>query len=104
MVQLVHPASQDITLQGVLAALADPIRLRIVKALLRGDCMSCMAAAPCPEIPKSTLSNHFRVLREAGLIKTTKKGIEHQNTVREADINGRFPGLLKTILRHAEDV
>jgi hypothetical protein len=52
---------------------------------------------------KSRLSNHFRVLREAGLIRTTKKGVEHQNTVREADINARFPGLLKSILKHAGD-
>lgn len=104
MVQFVHPTREDISLAGVLAALADPMRLRIVKALLQeGDCMSCVAAAPCPDIPKSTLSNHFRVLREAGLIRTTKKGVEHRNVVREADINARFPGLLKAILKHAEE-
>lgn len=104
MVQFVHPAREDISLAGVLAALADPMRLRIVKALLQeGDCMSCVAAAPCPDIPKSTLSNHFRVLREAGLIRTTKKGVEHRNVVREADINARFPGLLKAIMKHADE-
>ncbi|NVN88682.1 MAG: helix-turn-helix transcriptional regulator [Rhodopseudomonas sp.] len=104
MAQFVHPASQDITLAGVLAALSDPMRLRIVKSLLgQADCMSCTAAAPCPDMAKSTLSNHFRVLREAGLIRTTKKGVEHQNTVREADLNARFPGLLKAILKHAEE-
>jgi DNA-binding transcriptional ArsR family regulator len=104
MVQLVHPARADITLAGVLAALSDPMRLRIVKALVaQPDCMSCTAAAPCPEMAKSTLSNHFRVLREAGLIRTVKKGVEHQNTVREADINARFPGLLKVVLKHAEE-
>lgn len=103
MVQFVHPSRQDITLAGVLAALADPNRLRIVKGLIgQKNFMSCTAAAPCPEMAKSTLSNHFRVLREAGLIQTTKKGIEHQNTVREADINARFPGLLKAILKHAD--
>ncbi|ABE39458.1 transcriptional regulator, ArsR family [Rhodopseudomonas palustris BisB5] len=102
MVQFVHPARGDITLEGVLAALADPMRLRIVKALLgQGDCLSCTAAAPCPDMAKSTLSNHFRVLREAGLIRTTKKGVENRNIVREADINARFPGLLKAILKHA---
>jgi len=99
MVQFVHPPREDITLAGVLAALADPMRLRIVKALLeRKDCMSCTQAAPCPEMAKSTLSNHFRVLREAGLVQTSKKGVEHRNVVREADINARFPKLLKTIL------
>jgi DNA-binding transcriptional ArsR family regulator len=104
MVQFVHPARQDITLAGVLGALSDPMRLRIVKALLQeGECLSCTAAAPCPDMAKSTLSNHFRVLREAGLIQTTKKGVENRNAVREADINARFPGLLKAILRHAAE-
>jgi len=104
MVQFVHPARDDITLAGVLAALSDPMRLKIVKALAsEGDCLSCTAASPCPEIAKSTLSNHFRVLREAGLIRTTKKGVENQNTLREADINARFPGLLKAVLKHAAE-
>jgi len=103
MVQFVHPQRDDITLAGVLAALADPMRLRIVKSLLEvNDCMSCTAAAPCPGMAKSTLSNHFRVLREAGLIQTAKKGVEHRNVVREADINARFPKLLKTILAFSE--
>lgn len=104
MAPFVHPATDDITLAGVLDALADPNRLRIVKMLIgRKDFASCIEAAPCPAMAKSTLSNHFRVLREAGLIRTTKKGVEHQNTVREADLNARFPGLLKTILKHAGD-
>lgn len=102
MVQFVHPARQDITLAGVLAALADPARLMIVKSLIgQKDCMSCTAVGPC-NMAKSTLSNHFRVLREAGLIHTTKQGVEHRNAVRVADINARFPGLLKTILKHAD--
>ncbi|NPU14600.1 MULTISPECIES: ArsR/SmtB family transcription factor [Bradyrhizobium] len=103
MAPLFHPSRDDITLAGVLSALADPMRLRIVKGLMeQSDCMSCTAAAPCPDIPKSTLSNHFRILREAGLIQTTKKGVEHRNVVREADLNARFPKLLKTILASAE--
>jgi DNA-binding transcriptional ArsR family regulator len=103
MVQFVHPSREDITLAGVLAALADPMRLRIVKSLLeQNDCMSCTEAAPCPDMAKSTLSNHFRILREAGLIQTSKKGVEHRNVVREADINARFPRLLKTILGYSE--
>src|ERR1700748_103562 len=100
MVQFVHPSREDITLAGVLAALADPMRLRLVRSLLaqKSDCMSCTAAAPCPGMAKSTLSNHFRILREAGLIRTSKQGVEHRNVVREDDINARFPKLLKTIL------
>jgi DNA-binding transcriptional ArsR family regulator len=99
MVQFVHPARDEITLAGVLAALADPKRLRIVRSLFAKDeCMSCTEAAPCPDMAKSTLSNHFRILREAGLVRTSKQGVEHRNVLREDDINARFPKLLKTIL------
>ncbi len=65
-------------------------------------CCSCTQAAPCPKIAKSTLSNHFRILREAGLIKTTKVGVENRSVVREQEINQKFPGLLKTILKFAD--
>ena len=103
MAQFVHPSKDDITLSGVLAALADPMRVRIVQSLLEEDgCMSCCQAAPCPDMAKSTLSNHFRILREAGLIRTSKKGVENQNVVRLDAVNERFPGLLKTILKLAD--
>jgi DNA-binding transcriptional ArsR family regulator len=99
MVQFVHPARDEITLAGVLGALADPMRLRIVKSLIAKDeCMSCTEAIPCPDMAKSTLSNHFRILREAGLVRTSKQGVEHRNVLRDEDINARFPKLLKTIL------
>jgi hypothetical protein len=41
-------------------------------------------------------------LARAGLIQTSKKGVEHRNVMREADINARFPRLLKTILGYSE--
>jgi DNA-binding transcriptional ArsR family regulator len=103
MVQFVHPAKEDITLSGVLSALADPMRLRILGSLLHEEgCMSCIQAVPCADMAKSTLSNHFRILREAGLIRTAKKGVENRNTLRLDDINERFPGLLKTIIKLAD--
>lgn len=102
MVQFVHPATEDISLAGVLGALADPMRLRIVSSLLKkNECMSCCEAAPCPDMAKSTLSHHFRVLREAGIIHTSKIGVENRNIIRIDDINARFPGLLKQILKFA---
>jgi len=104
MVQFVHPAIEDITLTGVLGALADPMRLRIVGNLIKkNECMSCSEATPCPSMAKSTLSHHFRILREAGLIQTGKVGVEHRNVLRTEDINKRFPGLLDEILKFADD-
>jgi DNA-binding transcriptional ArsR family regulator len=101
MTRFVHPAKEDITLPGVLGALGDPMRLKILRRLLdgRGRSLSCSGAAPCPEMAKSTLSHHFRILREAGLIRTTKQGVENLNCVRLDEINERFPGLLKAIMR-----
>jgi DNA-binding transcriptional ArsR family regulator len=101
MTRFVHPATEDITLAGVLGALSDPLRLQILSKLLkrRDGCLSCSQAAPCAAMAKSTLSHHFRVLRDAGLIRTTKRGVENLNSVRWADVNGRFPGLLKTVMK-----
>jgi DNA-binding transcriptional ArsR family regulator len=101
MTRFVHPAKEDITLGGVLGALSDPMRLKILNKLLdrRGGHLSCSGAAPCAEMAKSTLSHHFRVLREAGLIRTTKQGVQHLNSVRWDDVNERFPGLLKAIMK-----
>ena len=99
----VHPSREDLTLGGVLSALSDPTRLRIVRFLYenQGNCASCAEAAPCPKMAKSTLSNHFRMLRAAGLIHTVKRGVEHRSVLRKEDINARFPGLLELILKLA---
>src|SRR5579863_3314473 len=101
MTRFVHPAKEDITLEGVLGALSDPMRLKIFRKLLerREGSLSCSGAAPCEEMAKSTLSHHFRVLRDAGLIRTTKQGVENLNRVRLDEVNQRFPGLLKTVMK-----
>ncbi len=101
MTGFVHPATADITLAGVLGALADPVRLKLLKKLLekRHGCLSCTEAAAGAEMPKSTLSHHFRILRDAGLIRTEKLGVENRNRVRWEDLNERFPGLLVAIMK-----
>jgi DNA-binding transcriptional ArsR family regulator len=101
MTRFVHPAARDITLAGVLGALSDPMRLRILSRLLekRAGSLSCSGAAPCADMPKSTLSHHFRVLRDAGLIRTTRQGVENLNSVRWNEVNARFPGLLRAIMK-----
>jgi DNA-binding transcriptional ArsR family regulator len=103
MSNFIHPSKEDINLAGVLNALGDPLRLRIFRSLIENNgCMSCSEASPCPSVPKSTLSHHFRVLRESGLIRTTKQGVEHRNIVRLDEVNERFPGLLKAIMKQSD--
>lgn len=101
MTQFVHPSPEDITLAGLMNAFADPVRLCIFKSLMNEKgCMSCSeAAAAHKQMPKSTLSHHFRVMRESGLIRTTKQGVEHRNVVRKEEINKKFPGLLRIMMK-----
>jgi DNA-binding transcriptional ArsR family regulator len=91
-----HPATDDISLDTVLYALSDPMRRQIVQKLMASDC-SCIQA--CATLPPSTISFHHKVLREAGLIRSEKKGVEVINTLRRQDIDERFPGLLDAIFR-----
>lgn len=97
----VHPPAESITLQGLLHALADPVRLSIIRTLQGADGLSCSAAAPVA-MAKSTMSHHYGVLREAGLIRSERRGAEVLNTLRCAEIEPRFPGLVRTILEAAE--
>lgn len=93
----VHPSLDDITLEGVLHALADPARLAIVCTLAGGDCpLNCSKAAPLG-LAKSTQSHHYQVLREAGLIRSERRGTEVVNSVRSAEIDSKFPGLLAAV-------
>jgi len=97
----VHPALEDITLESVLYALADPTRLTIVRTLASRGCpTNCQTAAP-DNLPKSTQSHHYQVLREAGLIRSERRGTEVVNTLRCPEIESKFPGLVPAIMKAA---
>jgi DNA-binding transcriptional ArsR family regulator len=96
-----HPAIEEVTVEGILHALADPVRLTLYAELAASSCSrSCSSLQGVSDeaVPKSTLSQHFRVLREAGLIRSERRGVEMQNSSRCAEIEQRFPGLLPAIL------
>lgn len=96
-----HPAVDDIEMTSVLYALADPVRLGIVRSLSRDHPVSCVGACLDEELPRATLSRHFDVLRSAGLVNTVKSGTQYLNTLRCDDLERRFPGLLRAILAGA---
>ncbi|WP_426662115.1 ArsR/SmtB family transcription factor [Rhodanobacter aciditrophus] len=99
---LFHPSIDDITVEGILHALSDPVRASIYARLAGLDCAAtCTALQQAGDrtIPKSSLSQHFRVLREAGLIRSERAGVEMHNTTRCAEIEQRFPGLIPAILK-----
>ncbi len=90
-------------LVDVLAALADPVRLRIVCAIADSD-----AELSCGEISlpvgKSTSSHHYRVLREAGIIDTREEGTRRYQRLRRTELEAAFPGLLDRIVRAARSL
>lgn len=95
-----HPAVADIELTAVLYALADPVRLSLVRGLSRDKPVSCIRVSEekALGLPRATLSRHFDVLRSAGLVHTVKSGTQYLNTLRCDDLEQRFPGLLRAIL------
>jgi DNA-binding transcriptional ArsR family regulator len=97
---LMHPGRQDLALPNILYALGDPLRLHIVGQLASSDeAMSCGDLQVVKEVAKSTGSHHFKILREAGLIRMTPQGRRVLVALRKEDLEARFPGLLEVILR-----
>ena len=98
---LFHPSVEDVTVEAILHALSDPVRVAIFADIVGQECsQNCSNFVNVSDrvIPKSTLSQHFRALREAGLIRGERRGVEMHNVSRYADIEKRFPGLLTAIV------
>ncbi|MEU8397876.1 metalloregulator ArsR/SmtB family transcription factor [Nonomuraea sp. NPDC048892] len=98
---LPHPATEDIELTEVLRALSDPVRLQIAIRLALAGELNCTTAADDLGVHKSTASHHYRALREAGVVVTKQEGRLKYMSLRRADLDVRFPGLLDAILRSA---
>lgn len=94
-----HPKPEDFVLERVLYALSDPVRLSIVRQLAEEGEASCSALDRGR--PKSSVSHHFRVLRDSGLVWTRNDGVTHMNALRREELDGRFPGLLAAVLAAA---
>src|ERR1700734_3797598 len=99
---LTHPHMDDVTVAGILHPLSDPARIGIVRKPLKAP-----GGINCTEttlklklaMPKSACSQHYRILREAGLIVSERRGVDLSSRVRAAELETRFPGLLASILR-----
>ncbi|KUN95662.1 ArsR/SmtB family transcription factor [Streptomyces caeruleatus] len=96
-----HPDAQDITLQGVLEAIADPVRRSIVRQIANapGD-MACGTFDI--SVTRSTGTHHFRVLRQSGIIRQYYAGTSKMNMLRRDDLDRAFPGLLDAIVEASD--
>lgn len=95
------PERKDLLLTDVLHALSDVTRLQIVRRLDEEGELPCGESST--PTPKSTLSHHLKVLRESGLIATRAEGTQLFNSLRRADLDTRFPGLLDVVLEGARN-
>jgi len=98
---LFHPSIEDVTVEAILHALSDSVRVAVFLEIVASSCpqsSSSFLEIRNQTIPKSTLSQHLKVLREAGLVRGERKGVEMHNTSRCAEIDKRFPGLIASIV------
>lgn len=98
---IVHPAIENVQPEMILHALSDPDRAAIlVNIMAEGGIKACSTVSALGDrvIPKSSLSNHFKILREAGLIRSERQGKQMRNHLRLDEVNARFPGLLGAIM------
>ncbi|MFE7610720.1 ArsR/SmtB family transcription factor [Streptomyces celluloflavus] len=95
---LAEPDRADLRLETVMGALSDPLRMRIVRTLLlESEAFDHTCGWFGFDRPKSSLTHHFRTLRDAGLIRQRQYGLERRSHVRADDLEARFPGLLALV-------
>jgi DNA-binding transcriptional ArsR family regulator len=94
-----HPDLAEVAVTDVLFALSDPARLELVRMLaVQGPQSVASCHVLDPDVPKSTFSHHLKALREAGLIRNEPAGRQRMISLRRAELDERFPGLLDSVL------
>jgi DNA-binding transcriptional ArsR family regulator len=97
-----HPDIEEMDLGTIFAALADPHRRRVVEELCaEGEDIERTCASFPLNLSKSTLTHHFRILRESGLIRQNDYGNSRKVRLRRAELESRFPGLLDLVRAQA---
>lgn len=97
MQALTHPNRADLTIESVFEALANPVRLRIVRRLASGEELTCSTVLP--DVPASSATHHWRVLRNSGVLHARRQGRLILHTLRRDDLDARFPGLVDVIMQ-----
>lgn len=96
-----HPEREQIRLENVFTALGNPLRLAVVRALAAGGERTCGSLLQGQS--KSTMTHHWRVLRDSGVIWQRPYGRENLLSLRRDDLDARFPGLLDSLLEALEN-
>ncbi|MFE0178320.1 ArsR/SmtB family transcription factor [Streptomyces sp. NPDC059002] len=95
----VHTHPDDVSVPTALAALADPVRLHLVRELAGSGDWTRSCGSFDVSVGKAALSHHFAALRAAGLVEQRDEGARRVNRLRRTEFEARFPGLLALVLR-----
>lgn len=99
---VLHPDLDQISMAAVLHGFADPARLHMVRTMHElGEC-PCSSVYASLGLSKSNASHHFRVLREAGILRRSQRGSQQYAALRAEELEDRFPGLLASVLANID--
>ncbi|MGW0708521.1 ArsR/SmtB family transcription factor [Streptomyces sp. NPDC002643] len=99
----VHTDPEDVSVLAALSAVADPVRIQLIRELAGSADWSRSCGSFDVPVGKAALSHHFSVLRGAGLVEQRDEGPKRVNRLRREEFEARFPGLLELLLR-ADDL
>ncbi|MFG2790596.1 ArsR/SmtB family transcription factor [Streptomyces sp. NPDC048419] len=94
-----HTHPDEVPVLTAFAALADPVRLTLVRELAASADWTRSCGSFDVPVGKAALSHHFAVLRGAGLVEQRDEGARRVNRLRRTEFDARFPGLLALVLR-----
>jgi DNA-binding transcriptional ArsR family regulator len=92
-----HPPTESLDLATIMRTLGDPARLDIVRLLADGTPRMCSEISAVMGQPNSTCSYHLRLMREAGITRARAQGTHRLISLRDEDLEARFPGLLEVL-------
>ncbi|MEU3982852.1 metalloregulator ArsR/SmtB family transcription factor [Streptomyces sp. NPDC026672] len=93
-----HPDTAALDLATILRTVGDPLRLAIVRLVHEKE-RTCSEVGEVFGMPSSTNSYHLRLLREAGVTQTRRRGTQAWVSIRTDDLESRFPGLVAVLTR-----
>jgi DNA-binding transcriptional ArsR family regulator len=93
-----HPDVRSVELPTLLSALADPVRLSVVRQLSESGGIACGEFEALSLVSMSTLSHHLKILREAGILRVVAQGSFRRHELRADEVNARFPGILSAVI------
>ncbi|GAO10490.1 ArsR family transcriptional regulator [Streptomyces lydicamycinicus] len=95
----VHTHPDDVPVLTALSALADPVRMDLIRTLADHSDWTLSCSNFDVSVGRAAKSHHFSVLRDAGLVEQRDQGTKRLNRLRREEFDARFPGLLDLVLR-----